>query len=84
MVDSTRGTARKSSSGEIFRSAPVSERSVQSVTADAQTEIAGYIAQLTAEMSQMAERAGLDTLAYFLSMARLEAEMARRHHRIVR
>jgi hypothetical protein len=26
----------------------------------------------------MAEKAGLDTLAYFLSMARLEAEMNRR------
>lgn len=41
---------------------------------EAEAEIAGYIAQLTAEMSAMAETSRLDLLAYFLSLARLEAE----------
>ncbi len=42
---------------------------------EAATEIATYIALLTAEMGRMAGMAKLDTLAYFLAMARLEAEM---------
>lgn len=41
-------------------------------------EIARYIAQLTAEMCRMAADVKLETLAYFLSMARLEAEMLAR------
>ena len=39
------------------------------------TEIASYIAQLTAEMGQMAAAAKLEVLAYLLAMARVEAEM---------
>ena len=39
------------------------------------TEIASYIAQLSAEMGQMAAAAKLEVLAYLLAMARVEAEM---------
>ncbi len=41
-------------------------------------EVSSYIAQLTAELSQLAGSVKLETLAYFLSMARLEAEMVAR------
>ena len=41
-------------------------------------EIAGYIAQMTAEMGQMAGAARLDVLAYLLSMARAEARRSAR------
>ena len=43
-------------------------------------EIAGYIAQLTSEMASMAGAAQLDLLAYFLSLARMEAETITRRH----
>lgn len=36
-------------------------------------EVAGYIEILTAELRMMAHTADLDSLAYFLEMARLEA-----------
>ena len=39
-------------------------------------ETARYIAELSAEMVIMANRAGLDLVAYFLSMAHAEAEDA--------
>ena len=45
---------------------------------EAVAEIAIYIAQMTAELCRLAGAARLETLAYFLSMARLEAEMASR------
>jgi hypothetical protein len=62
---------------------PVSEGyAVTSVSssprAAAATEIASYIAQMTAEMGQMAAAAKLEMLAYFLAMARVEAEMIAR------
>lgn len=41
-------------------------------------ETARYIAQLTAELSALAGGAQLQTLAYLLSMARVEAEMIAR------
>ena len=41
-------------------------------------EVAGYIAQMAAEMGQMAGAARLDILAYLLSMASQEAEMSAR------
>jgi hypothetical protein len=37
-------------------------------------ETARYIADITAGVSVLARRAGLDVLAYLLDMARLEAE----------
>lgn len=40
----------------------------------AEAEIAGYIAQMSAEMAGMAQTSNLDLLAYFLSLARMEAE----------
>jgi hypothetical protein len=81
MGNSTRGAARKSRlliSNDISGEAPGRLLTVEAPDPRARAEIAGYIAQLTAEMSSMAEKAGLETLAYFLSMARLEAEMNRR------
>ncbi|MDB5570045.1 MAG: hypothetical protein JWN93_1228 [Hyphomicrobiales bacterium] len=41
-------------------------------------EAAQYIAQLTGELAGMAAAAHLDTLAYLLAMARVEAEIAAR------
>ncbi|MGO9774254.1 MAG: hypothetical protein ACLPSW_32815 [Roseiarcus sp.] len=35
--------------------------------------VAGYIADMTAQLESMASAAGLDLLAYFLAMARAEA-----------
>lgn len=46
-----------------------------------QEEAARYIAQIAIEMSRMAGAARLDTLAYLLSMAHVEAEMAARQLR---
>ena len=43
------------------------------------TAVASYVATLSADLSDMARRSGLDTLGYLLEMVRLEAEnMARR------
>ena len=82
MGNPTRGAARKPgplASREPLSAAAPCNLKAESPNAGARAEIAGYIAQLSAEMSRMAEKAGLDTLAYFLSMARLEAEMNRRN-----
>ena len=50
---------------------------------EAAAELARYISQMTAELAGMAGAARLEMLAYFLDMARNEAEMAaaqaRRH-----
>jgi len=40
-----------------------------------QSEVAGYIEGLTENLRRMAQAAGLDGLAYFLEMARLEASI---------
>lgn len=40
--------------------------------------IAGYIADMTAQLESMATASGLDLLAYFLAMARSEGEAAAR------
>ena len=45
---------------------------------DSEAEVAAYIAQLSAELSTMAQAAHFDLVAYFLSLARLEAEMIAR------
>jgi hypothetical protein len=39
--------------------------------------VAGYIADMTTQLESMARAAGLDLLAYFLAMARAEANAAR-------
>lgn len=44
----------------------------------AQSEVAGYIEVLAAEMRHMAHTARLESLAYFLEMARLEASVQAR------
>ena len=52
-----------------------SRHHLASPSADAAAEIARYIAQMTAEMAGMAGAARLEMLAYFLNMARNEAEL---------
>jgi|SRR3954451_20865710 hypothetical protein len=43
------------------------------------TAAAKYVAELSAELANLARRHGLDTLGYILDMARLEAENATRY-----
>ena len=81
MTNIARGTARKvANRGPTDKIESSQNTWSQQTSPDAENtaEIARYIAQLTAEMCRMAGLAKLDTLAYFLSMARLEAEMAAR------
>ena len=40
---------------------------------------ANYVAELSAELANLARQHGLDALGYILDMARLEAENATRH-----
>jgi hypothetical protein len=47
-----------------------------------QIDTARYIAELSAEMAAMAGSERMDVLAYFLSMARVEAELCARNHQI--
>ena len=47
---------------------------------EAEAELAGYIAQMTGELASMASGARFDMIAYFLSLARMEAEMVARRH----
>ena len=42
--------------------------------AGARIAVASYVATLSADLSTMARRTGLDALGYILEMARLEAE----------
>lgn len=44
------------------------------IEAQTRAATASYVAALTAELSAMARRNGLDALGYILEMARLEAE----------
>jgi hypothetical protein len=44
-----------------------------------QAEAAAYVAELSSDLASIARKNGLDTLAYILDMARLEAENATRH-----
>jgi hypothetical protein len=43
------------------------------------TAAAKYVAELSAELANLARRHGFDALGYILDMARLEAENATRH-----
>lgn len=43
-----------------------------------QSDVAGYIAEMTDELSKMAANAGLETICYLLTLARLEAETVER------
>jgi hypothetical protein len=42
-------------------------------------QVAVYVASISADLANMARRAGLDTLGYLLEMVRLEAENAARY-----
>ena len=52
--------------------ADINEESAQ------RTAVATYVASLTADLSVMARRSGLDTIGYLLDMVRLEAESTAR------
>jgi len=45
---------------------------------DSRTEVASYVATLSADLATMARRTGLETLGYLLEMVRLEAESTSR------
>ena len=45
------------------------------------TEVANYVATLSADLATMARQSGLDTLGYLLEMVRLEAESETRHRK---
>jgi hypothetical protein len=47
---------------------------LRQVAEDLAESSAEYIAQMTLELAQLANAAGLDMLTYLLNMARLEAE----------
>lgn len=47
--------------------------------AGSQTAVASYVASLSADLSAMARRTGLDSLGYLLDIVRLEAENLARH-----
>ena len=46
---------------------------------DDRTQVAVYVASMSADLANMARHSGLDTLGYLLEMVRLEAENAARH-----
>lgn len=57
---------------------PVVEKTPDYATAIAENNVAataGYIAEMSAELAKMAGSAQLPMLAYFLNLARVEAEM---------
>lgn len=58
------------------RSVRIHERAT--ATDDQAASLAGYIAELTEELARLAERSELTMLAYFLNLARVEAEMRSR------
>lgn len=81
MAKIARGTAREkplASGAALYTQHPDYQSQAHSPAAQAVAEVAGYIAQLTAELSHLAGSAKLESLAYLLSMARLEAEMLAR------
>ena len=43
------------------------------------TEVANYVATLSADLATMARRSGLDTLGFLLEVVRLEADSKTRH-----
>jgi hypothetical protein len=53
---------------------PPSEQVLGFATREA-LEVAGYVSDMTAQLEAMALAAGLDLLAYFLGMARSEADL---------
>jgi hypothetical protein len=52
-----------------------SEERSEPVTTRESLDVAGYVSDMTAQLEAMALAAGLDLLAYFLGMARSEADL---------
>ncbi len=44
------------------------------------SEVASYVATISADLASLSRRSGLDTLGYLLEMVRLEAESVTRHN----
>jgi len=55
----------------------VARRRVNAGRTDGAAAVAGYVGEMTTQLESMARSAGLDLLAYFLAMARAEANAAR-------
>lgn len=53
-------------------------RSKARIVAQQQAEVSAYISDISAELARMAGEAKLPMLAYFLNLARVEAEMSGR------
>lgn len=53
-------------------------KAIETGTDEAAASVAGYIAELTAELARLADRPDLAMLAYFLNLARVEAEFRAR------
>jgi hypothetical protein len=47
---------------------------------DGSASLAGYIADMSAELAQLAKRGNLPMLAYFLNLAQVEAQIYVREH----
>ena len=74
------GRSRAGESGPRPAPAARKERQDRQDRQEAEAELAGYIAQMTGELASMASGARFDMIAYFLSLARMEAEMVARRH----
>ena len=55
--------------------APRADKRFESPRQD-QAELAAYIVEMTGELARLAGEAGLPMLAYFLNLARVEAQIA--------
>lgn len=56
------------------------EGSTQRADPDARASMAAYIADMSAELADLANQTELTMLAYFLNLARVEAEMRSREY----
>lgn len=65
-------TARATLEAEIHSSSP---KDPDAFATQELLDIAGYVSDMTAQLEAMALAAGLDLLAYFLGMARSEADL---------
>lgn len=54
------------------------DHSGRSLADSSQTEIADYVAQMTAELARITRVSGLDLIAYLLEIVHLEAKMTSR------
>jgi hypothetical protein len=63
---------------DVYAPLPPRQAASRASPASDQAAVAGYIADMTAQLETMAIAARLDLLAYFLAMARAESETSAR------